>query len=171
MRPEGIELAHVWERVMDTLCRTSADARVPLTDMWLAFTLFAKCNRGAYDTGVACTLMRRLGGCAVGLRRAPLADLKARMFARVLGDGESVTPACARRIVEILILTERASLRVCIYPICTGTRPSNPCPRPTQRTQEYTQVRAHAPAAALVAVASTQAMFRATHNVQQKSTL
>ena len=182
VRPEGIELAHVWERVMDTLCRTSADARVPLTDMWLAFTLFAKCNRGAYDTGVATphmnapALVGALFACACAFGRvptlwdccrAPLADLKARMFARVLGDGESVTPACARRIVEILILTERASLHVCIIPFLpTGTRA-------TRGYSTYSSVHRCTLMRPPLhwCCSKQQAVFRATRNVQQKPTL
>ena len=36
------------------------------------------------------------------------ADLKARMFARVVGDGESIGRACALHMVEMLMLSERA---------------------------------------------------------------
>ena len=164
VRPEGIELAHVWERVMDTLCRTSADARVPLTDMWLAFTLFAKCNRGAYDTGVATRHTAhecaRLGGCAVCLRLCvrPRADAVGLLPSTACrSEGAHVRArARGRRVGYTRMRTshrgdsdsDRASLVARLhYPIPSHRYPCNPW---LLSVLKSTQVHAHAPAAALV---------------------
>ena len=157
VRPEGIELAHVWERVMDTLCRTSADARVPLTDMWLAFTLFAKCNRGAYDTGVATRHTAhecaRLGGCAVCLRLCvrPRADAVGLLPSTACrSEGAHVRArARGRRVGYTRMRTshrgdsdsDRASLVARLHYPIPSFPPVPVQPVATQRTQEYTGAR------------------------------